>query len=101
METIMVHLKRLGKAVIILVAFLLTYSIQPNQAYAANQTTMAYAEGVTEEEVCDYLRSRAIRFLYVTPIEGTLDWLSTNSNGTYTRVYVVGNQIVGHENIDI
>ena len=102
METLRTRSNKLKLIVVAAVCMILTTAFPTAQAFSSTPVKVAASyDGVTREEVCDYLRSRGIRYLTVDPISGSLDWLSVNADNTMTKVYVVGNQIVGHENIDI
>lgn len=64
--------------------------------------TNADAEGttVTKTEVIEYLETQGLKSLACNEVPDSFDWISNNSNGSTTRVYVMEGAIVGHENID-
>lgn len=56
---------------------------------------------VTRDQVIEYLEAHQITSVSCNEVPDSYDWVSTNSNGTLTRVFVVDGIIAGHENIDV
>lgn len=64
-------------------------------------TTVKAVDGPVEKStVEEYLIGHGITPVAINTIPDTYDWISTNSDRTYTRVFVDEGVIVGHENID-